>query len=168
MDAQFTNHMPSSPWISVPDRRIICIEHPAIIQNLQNGINTLGGEGALSEVGRVNWMSLGPRVRSDRCRQLAASNGNMALHLRFRPDDPMQRPIESRSVPTNNILLKITIPRRRRKRRLEGERASRPEDALGPTHESLPDKLKASNGNYKVEAIGRIDKTVRFRGSRGH
>ena len=80
----------------------------------------------------------------------------------------MQRPIESRSVPTNNILLKITIPRRRRKRRPEGERASRSEDApVGPKHESLPDKLKASNGNYKVEAIGRIDKTVRFRGSRG-
>lgn len=80
----------------------------------------------------------------------------------------MQRPIESRSVPTNNILLKITIPRRRRKRRPEGEGATRSEDAVGPKYESLPDKLKASNGNYKVEAIGRIDKTVRFRGSWGH
>ena len=63
MDGQFTNHIPSSPWISVPDRRFICIEHPAIIQNLQNGINTLGGEGALSEVGRIYpW---GRCVRSD-------------------------------------------------------------------------------------------------------
>ena len=53
MDAQFTNHIPSSPWIPIPDRRIICIEHPAIIQNLQSGINTLGGEEALSKVGRI-------------------------------------------------------------------------------------------------------------------
>ncbi|KAI5854325.1 RNA polymerase III transcription factor IIIC subunit-domain-containing protein [Tricharina praecox] len=125
------NHIQSSPWIPIPDKRIICVEHPGIIRNVEKGIATLGGEEALAK--------------------LAAANGNMALHLRFRPDDPMQPPIESRTVPTNNLLLKITIPRRKKRRGTkDGEM-------------TLPEKLRAAKGNYKVEAIGRIEKTVRFR-----
>ena len=92
----------------------------------------------------------------------------MALHLRFRPDDPTQPPIESRSVPTNNLLLKITIPRRRRKKRRAEDGADEANRADGasssPKEMTLPEKLKAAKGNYKVEAIGRVEKTVRFRG----
>jgi general transcription factor 3C polypeptide 5 (transcription factor C subunit 1) len=77
----------------------------------------------------------------------------------------MQAPIESRSVPTNNLLLKITIPKRRKKRRLGDRTETRHEDSNASTkQETLLDKLKASKGNYKVEAVGMIDKTVRFRG----
>ena len=105
---------------------------------------------------------------SDGCHpQLAAANGNMALHLRFRPDDPMQPPIESRTVPTNNLLLKITIPRRRKKRRKTGEDgASTTDRSRGDDdpNATVLDKLKASKGKYKVEVVGMIDRTVRFRG----
>lgn len=157
---QTTHHIPSSPWIPIPDKRIICIEHPAIIRNLDKGIATIGGEDALKKV----------RPLRDRVSmllpdnfQLAASNGNKPMHLRFRPNDPMQPPIESRSVPTNNLLLKITIPRRRKKRRT-GDDETPGADAAPKT---LREKLKASKGNYKVEAVGMIDKTVRFRGRFG-
>ncbi|CCX09210.1 RNA polymerase III transcription factor IIIC subunit-domain-containing protein [Pyronema domesticum] len=137
-----SKNIPSAPWITVPDKKIICIEHPAIIRNVEKGIATLGGEEALQK--------------------LAASNGNMALHLRFRPEDPMQAPIESRSVPTKNLLLKITIPKRRRKRKSgeSGASTTKPEE---PKYDSLLERIQASNDNYKVEAIGMIDKTVRFR-----
>lgn len=66
----------------------------------------------------------------------------------------MQPPIESRTVPTNNILLKITIPKRRKRRR----NPDRNESSL-----NLPAKLRASKGNYKIEAVGMIERTVRFR-----
>jgi general transcription factor 3C polypeptide 5 (transcription factor C subunit 1) len=79
----------------------------------------------------------------------------------------MQPPIESRSVPTNNVLLKVTVPKRRKKIRRtgdEGETTSKEEAKAAWARKSLPEKLKASKGKYKVEAVGMIDKTVRFRG----
>lgn len=78
----------------------------------------------------------------------------------------MQAPIESRSVPTKNLLLKITIPKRRRKRKSgeSGTSTTKPEE---PQYDSLLERIQASNGNYKVEAVGMIDKTVRFRGLSG-
>lgn len=45
-----SRHGPPCPWIPIPDQRIICIEHPAIIQNIDKGIATLGGEKALVKV----------------------------------------------------------------------------------------------------------------------
>ena len=45
-----TSHIASCPWIPIPDKRIICIEHPAIINNLDKGVATLGGEDNLASV----------------------------------------------------------------------------------------------------------------------
>lgn len=85
--------------------------------------------------------------------------------LRFRPEDPMQPPIQSRTVPSSSVLLKITIPKRRRKKR----RADGPDEPTNGKVEdkkelTLLDKLKASKGKYKVETVGMIERTVRFRG----
>ncbi|KAH8147705.1 uncharacterized protein LAJ45_08170 [Morchella importuna] len=137
-----SRHGPPCPWIPIPDQRIICIEHPAIIQNIDKGIATLGGEKALVK--------------------LASTNGNSGLMLRFRPDDPMQPPIQSRTVPSNSVLVKITVPRRRRKKRRDAEGRAvvdpRPVEEL-----PLLEKLRKSNGKYKVETVGMIERTVRFR-----
>jgi hypothetical protein len=56
---RLTNHLPSSPWIEIADKRIICVEHPAIIRNLQNAIPTLGGDEALSKVRSGEGMAIG-------------------------------------------------------------------------------------------------------------
>jgi general transcription factor 3C polypeptide 5 (transcription factor C subunit 1) len=75
----------------------------------------------------------------------------------------MQPSIESVTVPTNNLLLKITIPRRRKKMsRQSGNDCNRPNARA--RNESLLDKIRASKGHYTIEAVGTIDKTVRFRG----
>lgn len=80
----------------------------------------------------------------------------------------MQPPIESRTVPTNNLLLKITIPKRRKKKQRTGDgvcEAEWADSASAPSEEmTVSEKLRAAKGNYKVEVIGRIEKTVRFRG----
>lgn len=82
--------------------------------------------------------------------------------LRFRPDDPMQPPIQSRTVPSNSVLVKITVPRRRRKKRRDAE--GRVVDPRPVEELPLLEKLSKSNGKYKVETVGMIERTVRFRG----
>lgn len=74
----------------------------------------------------------------------------------------MQPPIGSRTVATNNILLRVTVKRRRKRRRdVEGNVIREPEERK---NESLIDKIQASKGDYSIEALGRVDKTIRFRG----
>lgn len=71
----------------------------------------------------------------------------------------MQPPIQSRTVPSSSVLLKITVPRRRRKKERTEEGMER-----GRREQTLLDKLRASKGKYKVETVGIIERTVRFRG----
>lgn len=73
----------------------------------------------------------------------------------------MQPPIQSRTVPSSSVLIKITIPKRRRKKRRDGEASGSAEPEREKT---LLEKLKASKGKYKVETVGMIERTVRFRG----
>lgn len=80
----------------------------------------------------------------------------------------MQPPIQSRTVPSSSVLLKITIPKRRRKKRRvdeSGQPTSKGSGEKGADGKELTllDKLKASKGKYKVETVGMIERTVRFR-----
>ncbi|PWW72505.1 hypothetical protein C7212DRAFT_226827 [Tuber magnatum] len=120
-----------APWHTVPPRKIISIEHPAIIRNVDKAIETLGGARAL--------------------KKLSETNASSGLDLRFRPEDIMQPPIQSKIVETNNILLKIRIPKRKR---APGE---------GPDERSVLDKLRDAGGEYTIETVGTIARTVRFR-----
>lgn len=71
----------------------------------------------------------------------------------------MQPPIQSRTVPSSSILLKVTVPRRRRKN-VQTEEGVEPKRR----EQTLLGKLRASKGKYKVETVGMIERTVRFRG----
>jgi len=63
----------------------------------------------------------------------------------------MHPPIQSKTVGTNNILLKIRIPKHKR---TSGE---------GPDERSVLEKLRDAGGEHTVEAVGVIARTVRFR-----
>lgn len=43
-----------APWTPVPDRHLITIEHPAIIHNVDKGLQTIGGKTALNKVCQGN------------------------------------------------------------------------------------------------------------------
>ncbi|KAF8476256.1 RNA polymerase III transcription factor IIIC subunit-domain-containing protein [Kalaharituber pfeilii] len=133
-----------APWFKIPNKEFICIEHPAKVQNLEKAVATLGGEKALAK--------------------LSQTNGQSGLSLRLRSWDPFQHPIHSRTVPTSNVLLKISIPKRRRKRRPHNEEG---QDSVHLTEDiqakTLYDRLRESNGNYTVEPMGIINTTIRFR-----
>ena len=89
----------------------------------------------------------------------------------------MAKPLSSANVSTNNILLKVTVPKRtglKRRRGAEGPyyedvRVEVPEEEAMPVVRgaqylfcSMSDNVKS----YQVEAIGTINQTHRFRGMR--
>ncbi|EPQ59371.1 hypothetical protein GLOTRDRAFT_70737 [Gloeophyllum trabeum ATCC 11539] len=74
-----------------------------------------------------------------------ATKSDSLLELRLRPDNPFAHPIPGENVPTNNILLKV-VKRKRKK--------------LNPAHD---EEGQTHVGDYKVEAVGVVSKTVRFR-----
>ena len=91
------------------------------------------------------------------------TKGQSGVELRLRLEDPFQHPIRSRTVPANNVLLKISIPKRKHKI----ERAQIVSPVIGSPGaaetETLYRKLQI---NYAIEALGTIISTLRFRGSK--
>ena len=67
------------------------------------------------------------------------------LELRLRPGDPYAHPVPGEVVPTSNVVLKVV--KRTRKRRADG----------GQVQDD------GAVGEYTVEAVGVVPKTVRFR-----
>lgn len=106
--------------------------------------------------------------------------------LYLRHNDPMCVPILSHNAPTNNVLLKITVPKRTGRKRKRGsqdpyefdnasETATNPVASDPPQHtigsvsrmdepSQILRKLKDNMNNYKVEAVGEIRQSHRYRG----
>lgn len=40
-----------APWLQIPARAVVVVEHPCIVKNLDKGIVSLGGAVKLSQVG---------------------------------------------------------------------------------------------------------------------
>lgn len=110
--------------------------------------------------------------------------GCIPLYLRYQ--DPLCTPILSHNSPTNNILLKVTVPKRTGRKRKRGSQEPYSGDPVPPTatgqenstapppylrsHSRLDNPLellrtlKDNVGKYEVEAVAEIDRTHRFRG----
>lgn len=101
--------------------------------------------------------------------------------MSLRPDDPFAKRLLSTAVTTNNLLLKVTVPKRTGRKRKRG--SAEPfltEEKLGQSHtsaqgpNSLTSKantdaatifrsLQDNASNYKVSLEGIVDETHRFR-----
>ncbi|PMD37773.1 hypothetical protein L207DRAFT_464242 [Hyaloscypha variabilis F] len=90
-----------APEFKIGTREIVAVEHPMIIQNLDNGIKTFGNNQPFERI--INC------IDPDEC---------IPLYLRYR--DPTSAPILSQSTSTQNIVLKITVPKRTGRRRKKG------------------------------------------------
>ncbi|KAI1266705.1 hypothetical protein F5Y18DRAFT_382344 [Xylariaceae sp. FL1019] len=153
---------PSAPVYDVPSRKIVAIEHPCIVMNLDNGLQSFGS--------RPNFRKL-----------VDDSREPQALPLWFRPSNPTSKPIISHHAATNNILLKITVPKRTGRKRKRGTEGP----FLGDTEIPDPDaaakhvvgsvarkdhprtilrKLQDNSDRYHVEAVGMIRDSHRYRG----
>lgn len=87
--------------------------------------------------------NLGGKHQLDYAFRRATKKQDCGVEVKLRPDNPFSHPIAGDMVSTNNILLKVV----RRKRK--------PTPGLESSYGSL--------GEYKVEAVGTVHKTARFR-----
>ncbi|KAI1819161.1 hypothetical protein F4861DRAFT_528025 [Xylaria intraflava] len=154
----------SAPTFEVPERKIVAIDHPCILLNLEKGLQSFGP--------KPNFQKLVDDVPEPQ-----------ALPLWFRPDNPASKPILSHHAATNNILLKITVPKRTGRKRKRGSDESFSEDSdirdttamdlqtgtVGsvarqdrPT--SILRKLQDNPDKYRAEAVGMIRDSHRYRG----
>ncbi|KAL8725775.1 MAG: hypothetical protein Q9166_007140 [cf. Caloplaca sp. 2 TL-2023] len=146
----------SAPWLSIPRVTVVGVEHPFLITNIVRAIDTLGGSQKVEKlVGDA-----APTIEAD-------------LHLH--PGDRNSKPIPSFNSNTNNVLLRITVPKRtgrKRKRGSDGEwqdddsgvpssqrrLLSDPEDAR-----RLVRSMRGNPDRYNVEPVGSVKQTHRFR-----
>ncbi|KAG4440601.1 hypothetical protein IFR05_003918 [Cadophora sp. M221] len=158
-----------APIYQIAPTEITAVEHPLIIQNLDNGINTFGRNKPFNRI-------------------LNSIDPEECIPLYLRQNDPMCVPILSHNTPTNNILLKITVPKRTGRKRKRGSQdpyknynISQPTSVPAPTVQGpsptllssfsrmdeptqILRKLKDNVGKYTVEAVGEIRQTHRYRG----
>ncbi|RHZ57231.1 transcription factor TFIIIC subunit TFC1 [Aspergillus thermomutatus] len=150
MDQQGTR---TAPYYSIPARDIVSVEHPAIIKNVDKAIETLRGNAGISKI-------LNPPKADTRAK------------LFLRPEDAMSRPLQSTSSASNNILLKVTVPKRtgrKRKRGSDEPFSGVPVTTVNeqPQRRSAKQLLRSLSdnvGKYKVEPVGMVNRTHVFRG----
>ncbi|KAK7966081.1 uncharacterized protein PG986_000358 [Apiospora aurea] len=154
-----------APVYEVSQRKVVAIEHPCIIKNLDRGISSFGPNPKFHKL----------VTRPD--------SGRAILPLWLRPESITSKPIVSHGVATNNVLLKITVPKRTGRRRKRGTDQPFVEDdsqkvhsGTGPAQQQVHSvsgqdspkhllrKLQDNADKYHVEAVGSIKTTHRYRG----
>lgn len=91
--------------------------------------------------------------------------------LTLRPEDAMARPLLSTSCPSNNVLLKVTVPKRtgrKRKRGTDGpfvDATQEDPDSQRRTSKCLLRSLQDNPSRYQVKPVGKVERTHFFRGT---
>ncbi|CZS94154.1 uncharacterized protein RAG0_04205 [Rhynchosporium agropyri] len=157
-----------APIYQIAQREITAVEHPMIVQNLDNGIKSFGRNRPFQRI-------------------LNSTDAEECVPLYLRQNDPMCTPILSHNTPTNNVLLKITVPKRTGRKRKRGSdgpyeeshnsmsaKSQAPDGSYAPPElvnsvgrqdepAQILRKLKDNVGQYTVEAVGEIRQTHRYR-----
>ncbi|KAF1954110.1 hypothetical protein CC80DRAFT_493958 [Byssothecium circinans] len=156
----------TAPWLEIPSRAISAVEHPCIIKNIDKGIASLGGPVKLSKGLRAKVEVEQTEDSSDELPHIISAS--------LRPDDPLAKRLLSTPVSTNNLLLKVTVPKRTGRKRKRGSTDPfLPEDEA-EAHAAAKEKtyveavsifrrLQDNATNYTVSVAGLIDETHRFR-----
>ncbi|KAE9984717.1 hypothetical protein EG328_008334 [Venturia inaequalis] len=141
-----------APFIAISQNPVICLEHPCIIKNLSRGIKSLGGEYGINK-------SL-------------EDNDTAPFEVSFRPEDVLSKTIMAQKVTVNQIILKVTVPKRTGRRRRRGTTGpfldeSQMNGALQNQQESDADKIHQtlvdSPEKFTVQAVGQSSENHRFR-----
>ncbi|KAL4750098.1 hypothetical protein BDW72DRAFT_120898 [Aspergillus terricola var. indicus] len=147
-------HSRTAPFYQIPNRPFVCVEHPAIIKNVDKAIDTLHGGTGIRKI-------------------LDPPKPDTPASLVLRPEDVMARPLQSISTASNNILLRVTVPKRTGRKRKRGSNepfkddpdfVRREEGPPRPTARELLQSLRDNVGKYQVEPVGLVERTHVFRG----
>lgn len=91
----------TATWHRVPDESLVGVEHPCLIKDVRKAIQSLGGERKIAKA-------------------MQSEAAQTSIGVSLRPHDVMRKPIPSAVVRTNNILLKISVPKRTGRKRKRG------------------------------------------------
>ncbi|KAI1414310.1 hypothetical protein F5Y13DRAFT_19548 [Hypoxylon sp. FL1857] len=153
-----------APSFDVPQRKIVAIEHPCVVLNLEKGLATFGPDPDFQKL-------------------LSDTADPTSVPLWFRPDNPTSKPLVSHRAATNNVLLKITVPKRTGRKRKRGSNdpftgdvdttngtavTSEADEISSVGRRDMPKsilrKMQDNLDDYQVEAVGYIHDTHRYRG----
>ncbi|RAH67422.1 transcription factor TFIIIC subunit TFC1 [Aspergillus aculeatinus CBS 121060] len=143
----------TAPFYSIPARRMVSVEHPAIIKNVDKALDTLRGDAGITRI-------------------LNPPKADSPARLFLRPEDAMSRPMKSISSTANNILVKVTVPKRTGRKRKKGSDEPFTGVPITTGHVEAPRRsarevlqsLRDNVGRYQVEPVGMIERTHVFRG----
>jgi hypothetical protein len=90
-----------APYYPVPTTKIVAMEHPMIIKNIDKGLTTLGTGVRPAQI-------------------MTAEDHTGCIPIYLRPVDPACAPLLSHNTATNNILLKLTVPKKTGRKRKRG------------------------------------------------
>ena len=162
----------TAPCYEVPDKSILGVEHPFIIRNLEKGILSLGGKATVKKVARPP-NSSNASSNFDRYQILDSNKPDETIRLYLVPGDRERKPVISGNVRTNNVVLRIEVPKRTGRKRKRGSDQPfqfPPDDRATekPVHvnEATRRYLRSMRDNpnrYLVQPVGVIYQTHRFR-----
>ncbi|XP_028274096.1 general transcription factor 3C polypeptide 5 [Parambassis ranga] len=96
----------SSSTVPLQDKKLVCVDYPAMVTNVDKMLETLGGEQTVTKT---------------------FANPNKRLELRFRPQDPFCHSVCGNRFPSSNLLLRV----RRRVRKKDPQDAEIHMEILG-------------------------------------
>ncbi|KAL8784496.1 MAG: hypothetical protein Q9213_003933 [Squamulea squamosa] len=146
----------NAPWLTIPHGPIVGIEHPFLIADISKAVDTLGSSRQLEKL-------------------VGKTSAFAEVDLRLHPGDRNSKPIASFNSQTNNILLKITVPKRtgRKRKRGSDKEWQHNAEASGSGTRLLSDpqdarrlvrSMRDNPNRYEVDPIGAVKQTHRFRG----
>ncbi|KAI9712392.1 MAG: tau 95 subunit of transcription factor TFIIIC [Bogoriella megaspora] len=138
-----------APRYEVPKEQLVNIEHPCIVKNEDKGIRSLGGSKQIEKL-------------------LTSNPGERNILVTPRSDDILAQCITSRPVRTDSILFKVSVPKRTGRKRRRGSNGPWIQDpsistTTPPRAEDILSRLQDNPDKYKIEAIGSVNETHRFR-----
>lgn len=94
---------------------------------------------------------------------------NPVAGVSLRPNDPFAKKLSSTAYATQNVLIKVTIPKRTGRKRKGGSDEPFIEDPAAGSNDSITvpsllQRLRDNDGNYNIQAVGTIKDTHRFTG----
>ncbi|KAL1304170.1 hypothetical protein AAFC00_000595 [Neodothiora populina] len=140
-------------WLKLPQDRVVTLEHPCIVNDVDKAIKSLGGEQHMKNL-------------------LAPCGQTLPVGLSLRPHDTLAKKLVSREVPVQNILLRVTLPKctGRKRKRGSGEPFVYPVDqdrgvvaSHSPDAPLLLQHLRDNADRYTIQPIGPVKETHRFR-----
>lgn len=172
-------HSRAAPSYAVPSHQIISVEHPCIVNDVSKALQTLGGSSNVSKVGYFTYIS----AESVPYLVQLVEKDDVSATLYLRREDPMSRPIESRNVFTQNVVLRVIVPKRTGRRRKRGSQdpyqkvdeattgrsyTSRLSESTRKSRDAqtLLRTLRDTQNKYEIQPVGVIEQTHRFRSKR--